>query len=109
MVVLAAGGVTVELYGDSAAQLAPVDREVALGMIESVRATALSRGYRSAPLGDLDALADLVVAVSRLAQHRPDVVEAEINPVAVLRAGQGVVALDALVTVHTPTPVSKES
>lgn len=109
MVVLAAGGVTVELYGDSAAQLAPVDREVALGMIESVRATALSRGYRSAPHGDLDALADLVVAVSRLAQHRPDVVEAEINPAAVLRDGHGVVALDALVTVRTPTPVTKES
>lgn len=109
MVVLAAGGVTVELYGDSVAQLAPVDRDVALGMIESVRATALSRGYRSAPLGDLDALADLVVAVSRLAVERPDVVEAEINPVAVLRDGHGVVALDALVTVRTTTPSTKES
>ncbi|MCR4513058.1 acetate--CoA ligase family protein [Aeromicrobium sp. 50.2.37] len=109
LVVLASGGVNVELYGDSAVRLAPVDRAVARTMVEEVRATALSRGYRSAPLGDLDALADLVVSVSRLAHHRPDVVEAEINPVAVLRAGQGVVALDALVTVRTPTPVTKES
>ncbi len=107
LVVLAAGGVNVELYGDSAVRLAPVDRSVALAMIDEVRATALSRGYRSAPLGDLDALADLVVSVSRLAHARPDVVEAEINPVAVLPEGQGVVALDALVTVRT-TPTPKE-
>ncbi|MRJ75535.1 CoA-binding protein [Aeromicrobium sp. SMF47] len=99
LVVLAAGGVTVELYGDSAVQMAPVDRDTAAGMIERVKATALSRGYRSAPTGDLDALADLVVAVSRLAIERPDVVEAEINPVAVLRDTEGIIALDALVTV----------
>lgn len=108
LVVLASGGVNVELYGDSAVRLAPVDRSVALTMIDEVRATALSRGYRSAPRGDLDALADLVVSVSRLAVERPDVVEAEINPVAVLRDGQGVVALDALVTVRTnPTPTEE--
>ncbi|MGW0183893.1 acetate--CoA ligase family protein [Nocardia sp. NPDC003345] len=42
-------------------------------------------------------MVDAVVRVSRLAVERPDVAEAEINPVAVLPQGGGVVALDALV------------
>ena len=39
-----------------------------------------------------------VVAVSELA-CRPDIIEAEINPVIVLPKGQGVVAVDALMKV----------
>jgi hypothetical protein len=54
-------------------------------------------GYRGAPLGDTEALAQTTVAVSRLAIDRPEVVEAETDPVSIAPAGQEVVALDALV------------
>ena len=48
--------------------------------------------------GDLDALARAIVALSQLAtMSDPPVAEAEINPLIVLPAGQGVVAVDALV------------
>jgi succinyl-CoA synthetase beta subunit len=53
-------------------------------------------GYRGKPKGDLDALAQAIVALSKLAEDA-DVVEAEINPLIVRPAGQGVVAVDALV------------
>ena len=49
------------------------------------------------PKGDLDALAHVVVALSRLAQAAPAIAEAEINPVIVKAAGEGVVAVDGLV------------
>lgn len=52
-------------------------------------------GYRGAKPGDLDALADTIVALSRLAVEQPSVIEAEANPVRVRT--DGVVALDALV------------
>jgi succinyl-CoA synthetase beta subunit len=53
-------------------------------------------GYRGKPAGDLDALARTIVALSLLASDET-VAEAEINPLIVRLAGQGVVAVDALV------------
>lgn len=97
MVVLSAGGVLAELYADSATRLAPVDLETAHEMIREVRGLAPVRGYRGAPPGDVDALARAIAGISALAGSEPDVVEAEINPLVVRPAGDGVVALDALV------------
>ncbi|MBN9733544.1 MULTISPECIES: acetate--CoA ligase family protein [unclassified Pseudonocardia] len=97
LVMLAAGGVHAELYDDSTLRLAPVTAEVAREMVGEVTAMRIARGFRGGPAGDIDALVDTVVAVSRLAVTRPDVVEAEVNPVAVRPRGKGAVALDALV------------
>ncbi|MFD5823987.1 acetate--CoA ligase family protein [Lentzea sp. NPDC060358] len=94
VVVLSTGGVQAELYDDVAVRLAPVDRETALEMIDEVRGLVVLKGHRGSPAGDLDALADAVVAMSELAGV-PEVVEAEANPVLVRRSGA--VALDALV------------
>ena len=62
-------------------------------MIASALACGACRLPRP-PKGDLDALADAIVAMSRLAQE-PSIVEAEINPLIV--RSDGVVAVDALV------------
>jgi acyl-CoA synthetase (NDP forming) len=95
VVVLSTGGVTAEIYDDTAVRLAPVDRATAREMITEVRGLKVLAGYRGAPAGDLDALADTVVALSRLTVAQPLVIEAEANPVRVHTSG--VVALDALV------------
>lgn len=97
LVVLSTGGVLAELFADSSVRLAPVDKATALEMISEVKGLAPIAGYRNAPLGDVDALADAIVAMSRLAETNPEVVEAEANPLQVRAAGQGVLALDALV------------
>jgi len=62
-----------------------------------VRGLALLRGYRNLPDGDLAALAETVAAVSWLAAAEPAVAEAEINPLIVKAAGEGVVAVDGLI------------
>ncbi|MFN7425559.1 MAG: acetate--CoA ligase family protein, partial [bacterium] len=55
------------------------------------------RGYRGLPAGDVDALAEAVVAFSMLALlPGATVAEAEINPLLVKPAGDGVVAVDGL-------------
>jgi acyl-CoA synthetase (NDP forming) len=98
VVMLAAGGVLTEIYRDRALRLAPVDRQTALGMIAEVKGLKALDGYRGKARGDLDALADMVVAVSNLALlDDVCVFEAEVNPVMVLEAGKGVLAVDALV------------
>jgi acyl-CoA synthetase (NDP forming) len=96
LVMVAAGGVFTEIYRDRALRLAPVDLATAGEMIAEVRGLIPLSGYRGKPKGDLAALAQAVVALSRLAND-PAVVEAEINPLIVRTEGQGVVAVDALV------------
>jgi acyl-CoA synthetase (NDP forming) len=103
LVLVAMGGVLAEVYADRSLRLAPVDRATALDMLAEVAGLAVLRGYRGKPPGDLDALADLVVAVSQLAR-RPEVAEAEINPVLVRAAGAGVLALDAVVRLWPDPP-----
>lgn len=100
MVVLSTGGVLAELFEDSSVRLAPVGRPEALQMIDEVRGLAPLNGYRNLPLGDTDALADAIVALSQLAVTHPGVVEAEANPLQVRAQGEGVLALDALVRGH---------
>lgn len=99
LVTLAAGGTLAEVLGDSSLRPAPVTEETARDMVNEIRTFALLRGYRGHPEGDLDALARLVAAVSRLAAH-PRVTEAEINPVLVGAAG--VMRLDALIRLDGP-------
>jgi acyl-CoA synthetase (NDP forming) len=96
LVLVAAGGVLTEVYADRSLRPAPVDIGTVRRMLAEVKGIASLRGHRGTQPGDLDALARLVVAVSELA-GRADVAEAEINPVLVRPAGEGVVALDAVV------------
>jgi len=96
LVMVAAGGVFTEIYRDRSLRLAPVDLPTAHAMISEVKAFATLKGFRGKPAGDLDALAQAIVALSRLAlQNDPAIAEAEVNPL-IVKAG-GVVAVDALV------------
>jgi acyl-CoA synthetase (NDP forming) len=98
LIMLAAGGVLTEIYRDRSLRLAPVDLDTAREMIGEVRALEALRGYRGKAAGDLDALAHAIVALSQLALVDDlQVAEAEINPLLVRPAGEGVVAVDALV------------
>lgn len=100
IVLLAAGGVLAELYNDRSVRLAPVDADTAQEMIGEVTAFRALAGYRGLSKGDLDALRDAVVAVSRAAELVDDgVVELEANPVIVRADGEGVFAVDAVVRV----------
>ena len=94
LVMVAAGGILTEIYRDRSLRLAPVDVATAKEMIAEVRGFAALAGFRGRPKGNLDALADAIVAMSRLADKLA-IVEAEINPLIVRT--DGVVAVDALV------------
>ena len=94
IVLVAAGGVLTEIAHDRALRLAPVDLATAQEMVAEVRGLIPLTGYRGKPKGDLDALAQAIVSLSRLAED-PAIAEAEINPLIVMQTG--VVAVDALV------------
>ncbi len=96
LVMVAIGGVMTEIARDRSLRLAPVDVPTAREMLGELRGLPLFTGYRGRPAGDLAALAQAIAALSRLADD-PTVAEAEINPLIVRPAGEGVVAVDALV------------
>jgi acetate---CoA ligase (ADP-forming) len=98
IVLLAAGGIWAEVTRDRSIRLAPITVDTAMEMIGEVKALSSVTGKRGKPRGDLDALARALSALSQLALQ-PDlhIVEAEVNPLLVLREGQGVLAVDALV------------
>jgi acyl-CoA synthetase (NDP forming) len=98
IIMVAAGGIFTEIYRDRSLRLAPVDLVTADEMIAEVRGLTRLAGYRGLPMGDLAALAQAIVALSRLAVlGGPTIQEAEINPLIVRPAGLGVVAVDTLV------------
>jgi len=95
VIVFGAGGVMAEWLEDISIRLAPIDIAAAHDMIAETRIHKLLKGWRGAPAGDLDALAAAIAALSTLARV-PGGHDLEINPLRVLPAGQGVLALDAL-------------
>ncbi|GAB7545007.1 acetate--CoA ligase family protein [Cupriavidus sp. 8B] len=96
IVMLSAGGIAAELRPDVSLRPAPVTHDDAMEMIGEVRSTALIRGFRGLPRGDVGALADAIVRFSRLAAFEGvRVLEAEINPLFV--RADGVVGVDCVV------------
>lgn len=99
------GGVLVEVMRDVALRICPISRLDAEEMVAQVRASRLLIGFRGRPKADVSALVDTLVGVSDLAVHLEGTIEElDINPLAVLPDGQGVKALDALVTLKQERP-----
>jgi acetate---CoA ligase (ADP-forming) len=98
LIAVGAGGVQVELYKDVAVCAAPLDTDGALRAIERTRVAKLLKGFRGAPLADIDAVARTISALSRfIADHADQLLEVEINPLAVMEDKGGCVALDCVI------------
>tara|TARA_B100000989_G_C19411166_1_gene414415 strand:- start:144 stop:869 length:726 start_codon:yes stop_codon:yes gene_type:complete len=96
IVTVAAGGIFTEVYNDYSVHPAPVSIETAQQMIKNVRGFEPLRGFRGMPKGDLDALAECISLVSKLALCA-NISEAEINPIIIKRKGFGAKCVDALI------------
>lgn len=97
-VMVGVGGIFVEIFKDVSLRLAPVDRETAMEMVESLKGKKLLYGARGAEPADVDALCDAIVRFSHLAyDYRDQIAEMDINPLIVLGKGRGVKAVDGLI------------
>jgi acyl-CoA synthetase (NDP forming) len=98
LVMVGLGGIFVEVFEDISFRVAPLCRADALEMLRELRGYRLLEGFRGRPPADVDALVDLILAVSRLAIGTADAIaEIDLNPVKVRAAGRGAIAVDALV------------
>lgn len=97
-VMVGLGGVFAEVMKDVSFRLAPIARSEAESMLKELRGFALLDGARGRPKADVSAATDALMRLSALAVDlREFLAELDINPLAVLPAGRGVRALDALV------------
>ncbi len=94
LVMCGLGGVAVEVWKDVTFRVAPVDRANAEGMLRELRGARLLDSFRGRPAADVAALADAIVRLGALAAAHPELAECDINPLLVLDAGHGCVAVD---------------
>jgi len=87
------GGVGVEVIGDRAIALPPLNMHLANDLIENTKVSRLLSGYRDFPVVDRTALAALLVRVAQLIADHAEIQELDINPL--YADDQGLVALDA--------------
>ena len=98
MLMVGLGGIHVEVLKDVAFAPVPLDKDDALALIGELKGAALLDGVRGAPPADKQALAELMVALSRFAaDHAEQIAEIDLNPVIVHGAGQGLSVVDALI------------
>ncbi len=96
LVVVAAGGLLVELLRDRRLALPPLDGRAASRLIDALAMRPVLDGHRGGPPADVGALAEAIVGLSHLAVDLGDLVDGlDVNPVVVSEAG--CLAVDALV------------
>jgi acyl-CoA synthetase (NDP forming) len=99
ILMVAAGGILIELLSDCAVVLCPLNIDDADELLSSLKIDVLINGVRGEAPSDRQALLDTMVKLSSLAYELKDViVEVDINPVIV--SPTGAVAVDALVVLR---------
>jgi acetyl coenzyme A synthetase (ADP forming)-like protein len=97
------GGIFVELIGDVAFRIHPITDADADDMIGEVKSARILDGYRGEPPGDKVALKETLLRLSQLVNDVPEIAEFDMNPVKVLRPGEGLRVVDARIRVR-PVP-----
>ncbi|HEY4959061.1 MAG TPA: bifunctional acetate--CoA ligase family protein/GNAT family N-acetyltransferase [Caldimonas sp.] len=87
------GGTAVEVIADRAVALPPLNRVLAAELVSRTRVARLLAGYRDHPPAKLDAVYDVLIALSQMLVDLPELAELDINPL--LADHEGVIALDA--------------
>src|SRR5210317_1703285 len=86
------GGTTVEIMGDSAVALPPLNRRLAIDLINRTKVSRMLGDFRSMPAVDMETLIDVLLSVSAMACELPWLQEMDINPL--IMDEKGIIAVD---------------
>jgi acetyltransferase len=106
VIVFGQGGTAVEIIGDRAVGLPPLNLALARELVSRTRIARLLGGYRDRPPADLDAVCRILVAVSQMVIDLPELVELDLNPL--LANHEAVIALDTRIVVAKTDAVHGE-
>jgi len=100
VILFGSGGQLVEVYGDRALALPPLNTTLAVRMMEQTRVFRALQGVRGRVAVDLGMLEKVLVRFSRLVVDQPWIKEMDINPL--MASPEGIIALDARVILQDP-------
>lgn len=94
MVLFGSGGTDVELYKDVDMAIAPLTKVQAHKLMRRTKVYQKLQGWRNFKKSDIEAVAQVLVALGQIASDHPQIGELEINPLVVLPEGKGTKAVD---------------
>lgn len=100
------GGVGVEVIGDRAVALPPLNMHLAMDLIDRTKVSRLMAGYRDFPPVDRNALAALLIRVAQMISDHAEIAELDINPL--YADDQGMLALDARMVIRPSAVVGHD-
>jgi len=100
MLMFGLGGIYVEVLKDVSFRIAPLSVQDAREMVHEIRSYPLLTGVRGEKPADIDGIVDSLLRLSQLVTDFPEIVEMDINPLKVFPKGEGVMALDARLTLE---------
>jgi acetyltransferase len=93
------GGIMVEVMRDVSMRLAPIDADTAMEMLGELSGKRILGRFRGMGEADLQAAARILVQVSLLMRHFPQIREMDLNPLSLNDDGKGALVLDARVLI----------
>ncbi|MCE8023529.1 acetate--CoA ligase family protein [Billgrantia aerodenitrificans] len=103
------GGIFVEILEDVAFRAIPLSRHDARSMVEQIKARKILEGARGEPAVNKEALVELLLTVSRIADAYPELSELDLNPVIVNADGYAVVDARVILEREPVNENAKES
>lgn len=82
VIMLGLGGIYAEALKDVTFRIAPVDKKMALDMINELKSAKILKGYRGKN-ANIDLISDVLVKLSKLIIDNPEIAEVDINPLIV--------------------------
>jgi acetyltransferase len=100
VILFGSGGQLVEVYGDRALALPPLNTTLAQRLIEQTKVYRALQGVRGRAAVNLDHLRSILVRFGKLLVEQPWIKEVDINPL--LASAEKIIALDARIVLHGP-------
>ena len=92
------GGIFVEFIKDISSGLAPLTKNEAMSMIQSLRSYKIIKGARGQEGVDIDKFADIIIRLSTLLRFATEIKEMDLNPL--IGKGENIYVVDARIRIE---------
>lgn len=101
IIAFGSGGLTVDVMGDVAVTLPPLNDMIARNLIRRTKVSRALAAFRNFPAADIEAVHDILLRLSEMVCELPEMLELDLNPV--VADADGAIVVDASILV-APLP-----
>jgi acetate---CoA ligase (ADP-forming) subunit beta len=98
------GGIYTEILRDVSFRVAPLEKRDALQMTQEIRGRKILESVRGMPPADVESLCEILITMGQIGLEHEAIKEIDVNPL--ILSGSKPVAVDALVVLGGPSPLS---